>query len=286
MRYNVVTHQILFILNRKIPKKCNDKLFFQRLHMVYFFQRLPCIFCLCASARRASKEVIVLPRTGKPAGILINLEAQKIFDPGYSLVTRGIYYCGRMLSSQKGVEFKGDDYDGIKHVFSIWVCTSGRDYIGNAIVRFHMSKEDIAAGYPDRPSEYDKLTVALICLNEKAEDHHPLTKLLNTIFSEKLSVEEKRTILKEHFGIIMRDDFGKELTFMRTLGEELAERHFQKGLQEGLQEGRQEGRQQANEHTAMRLLVKGVFSDTEIMELADITKEQLQELKERTAAGV
>lgn len=36
----------------------------------------------------------------------------------------------------------------------------------------------------------------------------------------------------------------------------------------------------------MRLLVKGVFSDTEIMELADITKEQLQELKERTAAGV
>ncbi len=73
---------------------------------------------------------------------------------------------------------------------------------------------------------------------------------------------------------------------MRTLGEELAERHFQKGLQEGLQEGRQEGRQQANEHTAMRLLVKGVFSDTEIMELADITKEQLQELKERTAAGV
>lgn len=246
MRYNVVTHQILFILNRKIPKKCNDKLFFQRLHMVYFFQRLPCIFCLCASARRASKERIVLPRTGKPAGILVNLEAQKIFDPGYSLVTRGIYYCGRMLSSQKGVEFKGDDYDGIKHVFSIWVCTSGRDYIGNAIVRFHMSKEDIAAGYPDRPSEYDKLTVALICLNEKAEDHHPLTKLLNTVFSEKLSVEEKRTILREHFGIIMRDDFGKELMFMRTLGEELAERHFQRGMQE----------------------------------------EQLQELKERTAAGV
>lgn len=125
---------------------------------------------------------------------------------------------------------------------------------------------------------YDKLTVALICLNEKAEDHHPLTKLLNTVFSEKLSVEEKRTILKEHFGIIMRDDFGKELMFMRTLGEELAERHFQRGMQEGLQ--------QAKEHTAMRLLVKGLFSDTEIMELADITKEQLQELKERSAAGV
>ena len=37
--------------------------------------------------------------------LLINVEAQKAFYPGYSLTTRGIFYGARMISAQKGIEF-------------------------------------------------------------------------------------------------------------------------------------------------------------------------------------
>lgn len=37
--------------------------------------------------------------------IIINVEAQKSFNPGYDLVTRGIYYGARLISSQKEKEF-------------------------------------------------------------------------------------------------------------------------------------------------------------------------------------
>lgn len=42
---------------------------------------------------------------GERAKLLIDVEAQKKFKPGYSLVTRGVFYCARMLSSQFGTEF-------------------------------------------------------------------------------------------------------------------------------------------------------------------------------------
>ena len=41
--------------------------------------------------------------------LLIDVEAQKDFYPGYDLVVRGIYYAARQLSSQKGVEFENSE---------------------------------------------------------------------------------------------------------------------------------------------------------------------------------
>lgn len=45
--------------------------------------------------------------------LLINLEAQNKFHPGYDLVTRAIYYGARMISSQRNVEFRDNNYDDI-----------------------------------------------------------------------------------------------------------------------------------------------------------------------------
>ena len=72
--------------------------------------------------------------------LIINVEAQKEFRPGYSLITRGIFYGARMLSSQKGTEFTGRDYDNIRKVYSIWICMNAPDYIGNAISYYNIQK--------------------------------------------------------------------------------------------------------------------------------------------------
>lgn len=49
--------------------------------------------------------------------LIVNVEAQKKFYPGYDLVTRGVFYCARMLSAQLDTEFTADNYDGIKKVY-------------------------------------------------------------------------------------------------------------------------------------------------------------------------
>lgn len=46
--------------------------------------------------------------------IIINFEAQNNYYPGYDLVTHGVFYGARMISSQLDREFTTDNYDDIK----------------------------------------------------------------------------------------------------------------------------------------------------------------------------
>ena len=77
----------------------------------------------CAKAP-ASKEKIRL---------IINIEAQNDFYPGYLIIKRGIYYCSRLISSQYGVEFSDAHYEKIKKVYSIWICMNPPKYRKNSI---------------------------------------------------------------------------------------------------------------------------------------------------------
>jgi len=44
----------------------------------------------------------VAPKTGKKVELIVNVEAQNDFYPGYPLIKRCLYYCCRMISSQYG----------------------------------------------------------------------------------------------------------------------------------------------------------------------------------------
>jgi len=41
--------------------------------------------------------------------LIVNVEGQKKFHPGYDLVTRSVFYCARMLSAQLDTEFTGEN---------------------------------------------------------------------------------------------------------------------------------------------------------------------------------
>lgn len=54
--------------------------------------------------------------------LIINVEAQGVFHPGYSLVTRGIYYASRMISAQNQIEFNHSHYDRVTgHRLNRWL---------------------------------------------------------------------------------------------------------------------------------------------------------------------
>ena len=44
--------------------------------------------------------------TKEPIKIIVNIEAQKKHNPGYSLVKRGVFHGSRLMSSQYSVEFE------------------------------------------------------------------------------------------------------------------------------------------------------------------------------------
>ena len=69
-------------------------------------------------------DVIFQVRIPRERGIMkmiINVEAQKSFYPGYKIETRGVFYAARGISAQKHREFEHSDYDSIQKVYSIWL---------------------------------------------------------------------------------------------------------------------------------------------------------------------
>ena len=170
-----------------------------------------------------------------PIKLLFNIEAQKSFYTGYSLVTRGIFYTARMLSAQLDTEFTVADYSGLKKVYSIWICMNSPNYIGNATAEYHLQKTDITPGIPDKPEEYDKLSVIMICLNRNVPEayNNGITGLLNTLFSETFTIKDKERILSGNYGITMTHDIGKELVSMCNLSEGIWERGIEQGIERG-----------------------------------------------------
>ena len=160
---------------------------------------------------------VYLPRKREKVKMIVNVEAQKDFHPGYAVPSRGVFYGARMISAQKGIEFTGSNYDGIRKVYSIWICMNAPDYIGNAVSRYSIKKEDILPGIQDEPSEYDKLTVVQICLNPRSQKGNRLTGMLNILLSSEMKAEQKIRELEENFHIPMTVKMGKELNQMCNL---------------------------------------------------------------------
>lgn len=103
-----------------------------------------------------------------------------------------------------------------------------------------MKKTDILGEVPDVRSDYDKMSVVMICLNEKLQDKDDknLTKLLNTVFSESMSVEEKKRILSEEYDIPVDIKMEGGLRNMCNLSEGIWRRGVEEGMQQGMRQER------------------------------------------------
>ena len=194
-----------------------------------------------------------LPGHGRLVRLLIDVEAQKDYYPGYQLPTRGIFYGARMISSQLGTEFSGSNYDGLKKVYSIWICMGVPKKIGNAVTEYRMEKRDIRPGFPDRREAYDKLSVIMIGLNGQAGCGEGFLGMLNTLFSTQLDVRQKKAILQERYGMRMDDGLGSEVEQMCNLSGYVEECGIRKGREEGRKAGIQEGRRTGNREGETRL---------------------------------
>jgi len=156
-----------------------------------------------------------------------------------------------MISSQKETEFSGEDFDGIKKVYTIWLVMDAPKGGANSIRRYEI-KEKILHGHGrEAVKNYDLMVAVMVYLGKKTTRHR-LLRLLHLIFLDRLKTAEKSVILKRDYDMVLTPTMEEELSKMGSLALGIAERAAaegerrgeRRGRQEGIQEGRQEGRRE------------------------------------------
>ena len=171
--------------------------------------------------------------SGERIKIIINVEAQKNFYPGYDLVTRGIYYGARLISSQKEREFSGEDYDEIKKVYSIWVCMNAPKYLQNTITEYRIQQNKLYGNY-SKSARYDLLSVIMLCLGNPEDkdyrnnEYQKLLRLLSVLASEEVKAPEKLHILEEEYHIATTRELEGKVNIMCNWSEGVIERVTEK----------------------------------------------------------
>ncbi|MCM1047446.1 MAG: hypothetical protein NC433_03380 [Clostridiales bacterium] len=181
---------------------------------------------------------IIRPGTKESALMMINIEGQAKFYPGYPLVMRGIYYGCRMISSQYGTVFTDSHYGKLEKVYSIWICTNPPKYRKNSINLYSYKEKRLLGNVSEKRENYDLITVVMICLGDEDDENcKGLIRLLSVLLSKNKSADTKKKILEEEFGIEMTKEIEKEEDEMFAYGDYIEEMGIQKGRREGRREG-------------------------------------------------
>lgn len=133
--------------------------------------------------------------------VIVNVEAQRTTDSSkltYHLESRMVYYLSRLISSQKNVEFHNDDYDNIKNVYSIWICTDAV-YNNDSICEYSL-KPDIVYGKAESSVYADKMKGIVIRIRKDVnveESKNQLIVMLEDLLKNNTKEQKKELLVKK-----------------------------------------------------------------------------------------
>ena len=208
----------------------------------------------------------MVPSSGEQIRLIVNIEAQNDFYPGYPLIKRALYYCSRMISSQYGKEFTESRYDEIKKVYSIWICMNPPKNRENSITRYCITEENLVGSVKEEKRHYDLMTAIMICLGgAESRDYTGILKLLDVLLSADKKPEEKCRILEHDFSIEMTHSLESEVSLMCNLSEGVERRGIEKGLIKGIEQGLEKGMEQGKIYGLIEAYRDDNLPETEII---------------------
>lgn len=173
----------------------------------------------------------IAPGSDEPITLIINLEIQTDDKPGYELVTRGTYYCARMISEQHGTVFTGEHYEKIQKVYSIWICPSTPECRKNGMFRYHTIEEPVIGNSYVKKENNDLMEVIILNLGEPDNEADcGILNLLNTLFSPAVLPNEKKRVLSEKYNIAMTAELESEVQRMCNLSTAIENKGVDKGV--------------------------------------------------------
>ena len=155
--------------------------------------------------------------------VILNVEAQKDEPTGYHILNRAVFYVSRLVSSQKERDFVKTNYNDIKRVFSIWVCMNMDE---NSMAYVHLAKDDLLGSYQWKGG-LDLLNIVLIGIANELPEHddkYELHRLLSTLLSMELSVDEKLGIMEKEYSIAVDDRIREDVSAMCNLSQGIREK--------------------------------------------------------------
>ncbi len=165
-------------------------------------------------------------------GLVVNIEPQA-YTPSYPLIKRGVYYTARLLSSQRGLWGRSDDYGSLEKVCSIWLCQRPPERERNTIVRYALSEEAVVGSVRRDPAEYDLQEIVLVGLPE-AGGYNGFTETMATLLSLSTSVNEKMMALESQLGAEYASEFRGDVGYMATLGEYVVDCAIKEGIESAM----------------------------------------------------
>lgn len=186
--------------------------------------------------------------------IIINVEAQKDEPSGYDILNRAIFYVSRLVSSQKERDFEKSNYDDIKRTYSIWVCMNMEE---NSLNHVHLVNDSLL-GSCKWKGKLDLLNIIMIGLAEELpqqSDEYELHRLLGTLLSKELTIEQRLNIIETEYDIPIEEDFRKEVSIMCNLSQGI--------------------REDATTKIILKMYEKG-YPLEEIADIAEISKEEVE----------
>jgi len=163
--------------------------------------------------------------------VIVNLEAKKNNPTSYYLLNRAVFYVSRLISSQKERDFVKTNYNDIKRVFSIWVLMNMGE---NSMDYVHLMDDKMLGSYPWKGG-LDLLNIVLVGIANELPEHdnkYELHRLLSTLLSMELSVDEKLGIMEKEYSIPLDDRIREDVSEMCNLSQGIRE----KGRAEGVEE--------------------------------------------------
>ena len=190
--------------------------------------------------------------------LMFNLEVQQDTSPDYPLINRAIFYICRMIGRQQRM-IKDFDYSKMRKVYSIWICPNPKNETSNRIFRYrfqpyHALKEALKNGdtYVDESddllqtlleeNQHDLMEIIFIYVaNNQLDSPTPVIKMLGNLFSRQKSVDERKKILENEFGISMTKEDTGRMNEMCNMGQALLEEGIEIGEAKGIKIGEAKG---------------------------------------------
>ncbi|MBP3677252.1 MAG: PD-(D/E)XK nuclease family transposase [Agathobacter sp.] len=175
----------------------------------------------------------IMPDSKEVVQMIINVEAQNDFYPGYPIIKRGIYYCARMISAQYGTVFTKSHYEKIQKVYSVWICTNPPKERSNTITEYSLTEKHHVGKVKETKEYYDLMSAIMVCLGKNEDEtEHELLKLLDVLLSPEKKAQEKKEVLEKEFDIPMTEKMETEVTYMCNLSDGVEQRGIEKGIEE------------------------------------------------------
>jgi hypothetical protein len=135
-----------------------------------------------------------------------------------------------MVSSQKNRDFVKKNYDDIKQVYSIWICM---DLEENCMNHIHLTDDKVLGNHTWK-GRLDILNIVMVGLGkeipEKDEEDYEMHRLLGTVFSDNLSVDDKIKVMEDEYDIPMEEQLKEDLVDMCNLSKGITAKYEAKGI--------------------------------------------------------